>query len=194
MNMKQRGIALIILIAIIGLSLSKTLVHILTEAWWFDSVGFSEVFWTRLIWQILLWVVTFVFYTLFLWGNYRIAMHYTRHSAFSFFEDSALLDYADKFANFLALALILFIGFGAASASTPAWETILKYLHPTSFGDRDPIFQQDIGFYVFQLPLYEAIWNWLLFAFVWGLILSFLVYLLKISECGCRPLYLEWQL
>lgn len=170
-----------ILMAIIGLSLSKTLVHILTEVWWFDTVGFSEVFWTRLTWQILIWIVTFAFYTLFLWGNYQIAMRHTQHSSFSFFEDSAWADYADKFANFLALALILFIGFGAASASTSAWETILKYLHFTSFGDRDPIFQQDIGFYVFGLPFYETIRNWLLFAFVWGLIVSFLVYFLKNS-------------
>ncbi|NJM70045.1 MAG: UPF0182 family protein [Scytonema sp. RU_4_4] len=179
MNLKQRSILLIILIAIIGLSLSKTLVHILTETWWFDTVGFSEVFWTRLTWQILTWIVTFASYTLFLWRNYQIAMHHTRYSSFRFFEDSTLADYADKFANFLALVLILFIGFGAASASIPAWETILKYLHPTSFGDRDPIFQRDIGFYVFKLPLYEAIWNWLLFAFVWGLIVSVLVYFLK---------------
>ncbi|MBD2564354.1 MULTISPECIES: UPF0182 family membrane protein [Nostoc] len=189
MNLKQRGILFIILIAIIGLSLSKTLVHILTEIWWFDTVGFSEVFWTKLTWQILTSIVTFAFYTLFLWINYQIAMHHTRHSSFRFFEDSTLVDYTDKFANFMALVLILFIGFGAASASTSAWETILKYLHPTSFSeglrpggsDRDPIFQQDIDFYVFQLPLYEAIRNWLLFAFVWGLIVSFLVYFLKDS-------------
>ncbi|KOP26308.1 hypothetical protein AMR41_11205 [Hapalosiphon sp. MRB220] len=179
MNLKHRGILLIILIVIVGLSLSKTLVHILTEAWWFDTVGFSEVFWTRLTWQILIWIVTFAFYTLFLWRNYQIAMHHTRHGSFRLFEDSALADYTDKFINFLALALILFIGFGAASASTPIWETILKYLHSTSFGNSDPIFQKDIGFYVFQLPLYEAIRNWLLFALVWGLIVSILVYLLK---------------
>ncbi|WP_199317737.1 UPF0182 family protein [Richelia sinica] len=54
-------------------------------------------------------------------------------------------------------------------------------MHPTSFGNSDPIFKKDIGFYVFQLPLYEAIRNWLLFALVWGLIVSILVCLLKIS-------------
>ncbi|MCX7595014.1 MAG: UPF0182 family protein, partial [Fischerella sp.] len=60
MNFIYRGTTLIILITIIGLSLSKTLVHILTESWWFNAVGFAEVFWTRLTWQILIWVVTFV--------------------------------------------------------------------------------------------------------------------------------------
>lgn len=181
MNLKHRGILLVILIVIVGLSLSKILVHILTQVWWFDTVGFSAVFWTRLTWQILAWVITFAFYTLFLWRNYQIAMHNTRHNYFRFVEDSEVANYADKIANFLFLGLILLMGFGAAIASTSAWETILKYLHPTSFGDRDPIFQQDISFYVFELPLYEAIRSWLLFAFVWGLIISVLVYFLKDS-------------
>ncbi len=85
MNPRQGGLILIILMAVVGLSLSKTLVHILTEAWWFDSVGFSEVFWTRLTCQILIWVVTFVLYALFLWGNYRLAIHQTQNRAFHFF-------------------------------------------------------------------------------------------------------------
>jgi succinate dehydrogenase/fumarate reductase cytochrome b subunit len=29
---------------VIGLPLSKLLVHILTESWWFDAISFSEVF------------------------------------------------------------------------------------------------------------------------------------------------------
>ncbi|WP_026731940.1 UPF0182 family membrane protein [Fischerella sp. PCC 9605] len=179
MNFIYRGITLIILITIIGLSLSKTLVHILTESWWFNAVGFAEVFWTRLTWQILIWVVTFVFYILFLWVNHRLAMHYTRHRSFQFFEDSELAIHANKFANILALVLIIVVALGTATASVPTWETILKYLHSTNFDSRDPIFQRDISFYVFQLPLYWGIWNWLLFLFVWGLTVSLLVYILK---------------
>ncbi len=181
MNPQQRKIILIILIAIIGLPLLKILVHFVTEAWWFNAVGFSEVFWTRLTWQILIWTVTFVFYTLFLWGNYRLAMRNTRYISFRFFEDREFTNDNNILANYSAIALIVFIAFSAAIASVPAWETILKYLHPTNFGNRDPIFGRDIGFYVFQLPLYESIWTWLLFLLIWGLTVSFLVYLFKNS-------------
>ena len=176
MNPRQGGLILIILMAVVGLSLSKTLVHILTEAWWFDSVGFSEVFWTRLTCQILIWVVTFVLYALFLWGNYRLAIHQTQNRAFHFFEGSALEAYSKTFWNYLAVVLIVLIALGAASLSIPLWETVLKYLHPTAFGSRDPIFGQDISFYIFKLPLYEGIRNGLLGLLVWGLIVSVLVY------------------
>ncbi|MDZ8055779.1 MAG: UPF0182 family protein [Aulosira sp. ZfuVER01] len=181
MNLQQRGTTLIILIVIIGLPLSKILVHILTEVWWFEAVGFAEVFWTRLTWQILLWIFTFVCFAIFLWVNYKIAMYRTRYGSIRLLTDSNLADYADIFINLLAFVLIFLTALGAASASTSLWETILKYFHTTNFANRDPIFQQDIGFYVFQLPLYQAICNWLLSLLVLGLIISVIVYFLKDS-------------
>ena len=186
MNSRQRGIALVILIVVIGLPLSKLLVHILTESWWFDAVSFSEVFWTRLTWQILAWVATFGLYTLFLWGNYQIAMRWAGEETFRFFEDSKLGAYAETFSNYLASGAIFLISVIAATVSASDWETILKYLHPTDFGSRDPIFQQDISFYIFSLPLYEDVRNWLLVLFVSGLALSTLVYTLK------GKITLEW--
>jgi uncharacterized protein len=186
MNSWQRGIALVILIVVMGLPLSKLLVHILTESWWFDAVSFSEVFWTRLTWQILAWVVTFGLYTLFLWGNYQIAMRWAGERTFRLFEDSKLGAYAETFLNYLASGVIFLISLTAATVSASDWETILKYLHPTDFGSRDPIFQQEISFYIFSLPLYEDIRNWLLVLFICGLVLSALVYVLK------GKITLEW--
>jgi uncharacterized protein len=186
MNAWQRGIALVILIVVMGLPLSKLLVHILTESWWFDAIRFSEVFWTRLTWQILAWVVTFGLYTLFLWGNYQIAMRWAGEETFRFFEDSKLGAYAETFLNYLALGVIFLISLIAATVSASDWETLLKYLHPTDFGSRDPIFQQDLSFYIFSLPLYEDVRNWLLVLFVCGLALSALVYALK------GKITLEW--
>ena len=37
-----------------------------------------------------------------------------------------------------------------------------RALNATSFGQADPVFNQDVGFYVFQLPAYEFIWGWLM--------------------------------
>jgi uncharacterized protein len=179
MKLRYQGILLIICIAIIALS--HRLVHILTESWWFNTLNFSEVFWTKLTWQILIWVVTFAAYGLFIWGNYRIAMGQTRYSAFNFFEDSPFAEHANTFANIIALVLIGFVAFCAASISVPTWETILKYLHSKAFGNPDPIFQRDISFYIFKLPLYETIWNWFLFLLIWALTASVLVYILKDS-------------
>ncbi|MGK7874984.1 MAG: UPF0182 family protein [Xenococcaceae cyanobacterium] len=175
----------IILIAVLGLPLSKTLTHLLTEAWWFDAVGFSRVFWTRLTWQILIWLGTFVLYALFLWGNYRLALHLgsagaqrlvLRSGSLRFLEGSGLEAHTKKLPNYVALVFIFLLALSAATESTLAWETILKYLNSSEFGIQDPIYQQDIGFYLFQLPLYEGLRNWLLGLLLCGLSLSILVY------------------
>ena len=73
MKLSPTCIKLAIFLVVIGFS-GSILVHLLTEVWWFDAVGFTQVFWTRLTWQILIWVVTFIVYVLFLGANYRLAM------------------------------------------------------------------------------------------------------------------------
>ncbi|WP_019501538.1 UPF0182 family protein [Pseudanabaena sp. PCC 6802] len=185
MRLRQKCLTTIIPIAAIALLLSKFLVHILTESWWFEAIGFSEVFWTRLTWQILVWAATFVLYSLFLWGNYRIA-RYQRHKGKGRLvlvdrtvraaDASGLKVYAGKIANYAVLGLIFFLSISAASISSPSWETILKFLNATNFGSSDPIFQQDIGFYCFIMPLYEGMRNWLGALFGCAAIASALVY------------------
>ncbi len=55
----------------------------------------------------------------------------------------------------LAVAVMSGIGSGAR------WEVFLKYFHYQPFGLSDPIFGRDVGFYVFSLPFFEYIQNWL---------------------------------
>jgi uncharacterized membrane protein (UPF0182 family) len=186
MNLKSRGTILIILFAVIGLSASKTLVHLLTEVWWFNAVGFAEVFWTKLTWQVVVWLVTFAAYALFLWVNYVIAhrigtysVTVLRHHSRRLLGGSDLETFAHKFSHYAVLAGIVLVSLVAASAAVPAWETILKYLNRTDFGSRDPIFRREIGFYIFQLPLYDGIWQWLCFLLLSGLGMVGLIYFLK---------------
>jgi uncharacterized membrane protein (UPF0182 family) len=175
--MNRRSILIsLLLIVILALSGSKSLIHLLTEVWWFESVDLTTVFWTRLTWQILIWVVTFAFYSLFLWGNYRLAMHHRGGGRLRWLEGSQLDAYADTFSNYLALAVIFVLAFNVATVSMPAWETVLKFFNASEFALRDPIFQLDVGFYTFKLPLYESLRNWLGVLLVGGLILSALIY------------------
>lgn len=171
-------IALIIVLAIV---LSKTFVHLLTETWWFSSVNFVGVFWTRLTWQVLLWGISFVAYGAFLWGNYRLAMRNSRSHGWTLLEsnDPELNAGADLFSNLVAATLIFLIALAVAASSWSGWETVLKYLHPTSFGKQDPIFQKDISFYLFQLPFYEGIHGWFLGLVLTAIALVSWVYLLK---------------
>ena len=176
MNCSQASLIILIVLVALGFSVSTTLVHLLTEAWWFDAVGFTQVFWTRLTWQILIWVVTLLVYLLFLWGNLHLAMGGSRQYNFHLLVSNRWEIDSNKAVNYAVLFLISLLALTAATASINSWETILKYLHPSQFGSSDPLFRQDIGFYVLRLPFYERLCNWLWGLIVSGMIVSILVY------------------
>ncbi|MDJ0712784.1 MAG: UPF0182 family protein [Prochloraceae cyanobacterium] len=187
MNWRTASIPIVLLL-FVGIFISKTLIHLLTEAWWFEGVGFSEVFWLRVGWQIGLWLVSFIFYFLFLWGNYQLALIISSsepvrllkpNRTLKFLSENGLENVVKKTINYIALGLIFLIASSTATVSSSAWEIVLKYLNSSYFNDRDPIYARDIGFYLFQLPFYEGILNWLLVLVVWGLLLSVSVYGLK---------------
>ncbi|MEP0855930.1 UPF0182 family protein [Trichocoleus sp. DQ-U1] len=76
-----------------------------------------------------------------------------------------------------AIALVLSLFFGLVLSSH--WARILQYFHPTSFNSVDPLFRQDISFYVFQLPIWELLEFWFFGLFLYGLAAVTLIYLLS---------------
>jgi hypothetical protein len=54
------------------------------------------------------------------------------------------------------------LAFLAGWLGTDRWELVLKALNSTPFGIRDPLFEQEVAFYVFQLPLWSSLYGWLM--------------------------------
>lgn len=175
---RQLIIFLLLVVAALFLA-SGTLVHLLTESWWFTSVGFADVFWTLLLWRGLSWLGTLIIFALFLGANYMFAMRVTRYSTIRLLEGSPLENYSRRLPNYVAPVVIFFIALTAAGSSEGAWEPILEYFNATEFAQTDPIFQRDLSFFVFQLPLYEGLQDWLLALFVCAFAIAASVYLLK---------------
>jgi len=66
----------------------------------------------------------------------------------------------------LVIAFILYLTFFIASKSSTQWDLLLRYLYQQPFGSTDPVFNRDIGFYLFSLPFYTFIQKGLLILFV----------------------------
>jgi hypothetical protein len=175
---RRSAFAVIVLTLLVGLALSKTLVHFLTDIWWFDAVGYLDTFWTRITWQIGVWIVTFAAYFLFLLANYRVAMYFTRDRSFDAIAQRGWEDYT-RLIPYVIVAFIAIFAFLAAGSSVSAWDVILKFLNPTEFDSVDPIFERDVGFYIFRLPFWEGLQNWLFTLVLWGLIVAVVIYVLK---------------
>ncbi len=179
MPFKQKVIVILLFSAIALLTLVSEGIRLLTESWWFEAVGFEAVFWQRITWQIAIWVGTFAVFVGFLGFNYWLALRLTGDRVFRFLESSEFEPYTDKIANYIAYLLIFLVSLSVANLGAADWEVSLKFFHATKFQIVDPIYQQDLGFYLFRLPLLDNLENWFLTLLIAGLILAVLVYIFK---------------
>lgn len=175
----QKTITYLLIVTIASLTLVSSVVHLLTESWWFETVGLTTVFWQRIAWQVSIWLATFALYSAFLGFNYWLALRLTGDRRFRFLESSEFEPYTNKIANYLIAVIIFLTALNVANLSAAAWELFPRLINATEFKQLDPIYQQDLGFYIFRLPLLDSLENWWLTLLIAGLVLSVLVYVFK---------------
>jgi len=85
----------------------------------------------------------------------------------------ALLIYPQLLLNAIALLLSAIMGLVLSGH----WANILQYLRPTAFNLSEPLFNRDISFYIFTLPIWRLVEFWLVGLCLYGLIAVALTYL-----------------
>ena len=59
------------------------------------------------------------------------------------------------------MGALVFAALAGVSAQTQ-WEAFLRFTYPVAFGQVDPIFGKDLGYYIFTLPFLRYVQGWLL--------------------------------
>ena len=96
--------------------------------------------------------------------------------------------------RWITIIAAIVLAFFMALAVAGEWPTILLYLKGGSFGQTDPLFHNDIGFYVFELPFYRLLRGWALVLLVIAAIGTALIYLTSNYEqlVGDSPARSQW--
>ena len=131
--------------------LFSSIVAFVTDWWWFSEVGYTQIFITSLIAKITLFSAVGIFAAVFLLVNFSLAIRST-HSTSSGWPinvDNLLIK---KLTIVASLVIAFFFGLVAATN----WQDVLKFISGAAFGATDPIFNKDIGFYIFSLPVLQA--------------------------------------
>lgn len=133
---------------------------------WFGEVGFRSVWATVLLTRVALFVAVAVL----VGGAVGLALLLAYRARPPFIPRES----SDSIAPFRAQAmrrLRLFgwgipvgIGLLCGLIGQSSWVTVQLFLHGGSFGITDPEFSHDIEFYVFDLPFYRSVLNWLFIA------------------------------
>lgn len=84
------------------------------------------------------------------------------------------------FGALILLGSIIFALFAALRGSAQ-WEVFLRYLNTTPFGIKDPLFNRDISFYVFQLPFLKYLYSWLMTVLILTTLATGLLYFMRRS-------------
>lgn len=133
-----------------------------TDWLWFSEIGYQNVFSTLLLTKLSLGILAGLVTALLIWLNFRLALRLSAAfaSIVRYFNINnqriPVPDFA-RAAEKWMLPGSLVIGIFAGINIWELWEVILKFQHRTAFGDVDPIFGRDIGFYFFTLPLLENV-------------------------------------
>ncbi|MBE0645812.1 MAG: UPF0182 family protein [Bacteroidetes bacterium] len=170
------GIVFSVLIALmILLGLVSSFV---TDMWWFDSVGYIEVFWKSYSAQYMLWIAGFLIFLIAMNLNLSIALR----SESNLTVDPRLQKFVEGFQKairWLAYGASLFLGVIMAGMLSSNWMEMLVYGSSESFHLADPIFGNDVSFYLFQLPFITTIQSWLIGLVVLTIIGTVAVYVVR---------------
>jgi uncharacterized membrane protein (UPF0182 family) len=150
---RSRFIPLLITAVVLFILFLPALGNLLTDWWWFESIGYQIVFTRELTAKLLIFAVvgglTFLAIYLNLWLAQRGVV--PDPMVVQLGPTSASMNVTAA-ARRLSLPVALVFGLLAGLATTPAWDTVLQALYRTPFGLADPVFSRDIGYYVFTIP------------------------------------------
>ncbi|MFL5335868.1 MAG: UPF0182 family protein, partial [Geminicoccaceae bacterium] len=141
--------------------------HWLADLYWFQALGYAEVFWRLLLVQLGLFAAATCLVFAYVWSNLRVLARHvdllgTRRISTS--SSMALLPgptstmrvrLIGTFEVLAPLVAAIIVGFGFAEG----WDDLIRFLWAQPFGVTEPLYGHDVAFYLFKLPFLERVQN-----------------------------------
>src|ERR1035437_5852003 len=178
--------AFVVSICLIRLGLAS---DFLVDWLWFSSIGYLPVFLTSIGAKALVFFAVLTATAVILWLNGLLAVRFARQRPIQAFAASAWnpmgstsppdlfalmrdrLPWSRAVAGGAGLLALL-----VAAAEAGNWGIFLQFLYHVPYGVDDPLYNKDIGFYLFSLPAYILIKNWMLLTLVLSALFAGTIY------------------
>src|SRR2546423_1147538 len=150
-----RGIVLWLIAAIfVALVVVPWLASFFTDWLWFKEIGFQTVCATSLLWRVALFFVGAALAFSYFYGNVRIARGAGTGFPVLYMNrgDGVNVDISRTITRLFFPAAVL-LSFLTGLSLSAWWLTLLKAFNGVSLGSSDPLFNRDISFYLFGLPV-----------------------------------------
>ena len=163
---RRRWLLLVVIAIVILIVIASRGLSIYLSALWFGSLGYSSVYWYMFRLKIELFLIFFVLTAVFLVGAFRLIERVFASVSFekrTIFINQQPVSFAPgrvlrPLGWIVAAVAGLIFGLGMRES----WRSFALYFHQAPTEATDPIFNKPVGFYLFTLPVYDAISSWLI--------------------------------
>ncbi|MEW5974740.1 MAG: UPF0182 family protein [Acidobacteriota bacterium] len=180
--MRRYWTTILLLLILVGLAFLNSGVRLWMDWLWFQETGYTILFSKSLITRLAMGLIAGVLFFLIVWGNAFLARQFAGEP--TFYSGGEIIEIPQlagvkSVLHRVVFGVALFLSYVVGSWAGSHWETYLRYREAVPFGAPDPLFQIDIGFYVFTVPFYHFLYNAGFVALLFAFLASLLVYLVE---------------
>jgi uncharacterized protein len=160
----RRWTLAVLLLAFLALAAVGSVSRFYTDLLWFREIDKTALFWgvlrTKAFIGLLAGLGTAAIVGVNLWMVERLAPRYglTVVARPQVERARAVLS---PYLRPLRIGIAAFLGLVVGLQASGLWQTFLLWRNRVPFGQRDALFNRDVGFYVFELPFQRAVFGWL---------------------------------
>jgi uncharacterized protein len=177
-----RNLVIVIVVLAVFFGLGSVVSRLWTNYLWFAEVGQTGVFWTPFLAKLCVAIVfAALFFALFygnLWLARKISPRLLPARRGSSEGDVLELKPRRRWPGLVILFVAIVVAIVVGISYTGRWKDILLFLHRGSFGYADPLFAKDASFFVFTLPVWKLLVDFVGIAVLLTFIGTVLVYVL----------------
>lgn len=169
--------------------LAPLFVGMYTDWQWFGSVGFRGVFTTVVVARIVLFFVFGIISALIVWAATWFTWRNRPRDILGEDPNSPIYQYRlmiERSVKVLLIGLPVIVGIFAGFIGQNTWRVVLMFTNGEPFGETDPQFGMDLGFYAFTLPalrlLLETLSTLLVIAFLISLVGHYLTGAIRVGN------------
>ncbi|MFI5015668.1 MAG: UPF0182 family protein [Hyphomicrobiales bacterium] len=188
--MRWRGIAVAVVVIVACLIALNLASDVLVDWLWFSTVGYRDVFWTIFGAKAVLFLAVCLGSAVPLWASGTLALRFARPrrswlpAAFGQGSGTVRTNMPELLGlpaphlpwRLFVPGIAIVLGIVIAAGESGNWDTLLRFIHQAPYGESDPLYGKDIGFYLFSLPAYVALKDWMLVTLFFSALMAGTVY------------------
>jgi len=175
----RTALFVILLIAVVGFFETA---WVITDWFWFQEVGYEKTFWITLFAKLTVGGLVGVLFLVLFGGNLYLAEKIGVKNNYADLMGTQIpslrLIGERSLVPLILIVSVVFSIFIGMNASVH-WREYLLFCQGLPFGSHDPLYQKDIGFYVFHLPFVVSVYRWISFILILAIIGTGIVYFIR---------------